>query len=458
MTELLVQSSLAESRGNQLAIEVSKIRQKCAADHGDKPVVECPECYEKVLEATRSRYRRSSTAHQEWFTTRRVFLQELDAMFADAKEYQLDPSKIDARVREERSRWYAENVRASLLRLMVEDPAGREAVFEKLEEPPSDLAGLPKDITDILSKGLHPAVGVADVPDRLAAAKDSDSRVRLLKEAFFGNGDDEANLPEDHQKYFEMLKHGLSMEQVVDRILEDRQASIGAREQTEKLKRRLKELNAARAAHELQKSRKARNKASFADQRVPEELYNIPPCAVCREVPNPQEFLCCQICAVLVGRGVQDQQHVYCTPECEGKGHSTHADTHTCASGDDCIELQYEDDTMENDGMPSNSGDKTNFCVECLSSFKLPTQWCSLACAGKDFQHHREAVHLPWRKKLGLDGEVADRLSYDSVAEGDSTTESTARRYHAKDIAAETISLQMLVTEWEEKNGVHLET
>ncbi|KAK0628173.1 hypothetical protein B0T17DRAFT_522011 [Bombardia bombarda] len=464
MTEILLQSSLAVRKDKQLADEVARIVQKCAVDHGEKRVIECPECFEKLLEAARSRYLNSED--QEWFSSRRAFLQELDTMFADAKEYQLDPRTIDHRIQEERSRWYAENVRGSLLRLMVEDPIGREAVFEKLEEPPAELASLARDIANILSKGLSPEADAVGLPDRLATAKDPAAQLVVLREGFFsrgGAGSGDQAVPADHQKYLDMLSHRLSMEQVVDRILEERQTAIGAREQTERLKRRLDELKRARAAHELQKTRKARNRASFAEQRVPDELYRLPPCTVCGDMPSTGDFFCCPICAILVAHEVQQKPTVYCSPECEEKGHPSHAEVHTCASGDECIQQQQEQhpeediDMQDDDGNSgSSSSSKLCFCTECVSSAKIPTMWCSPKCAHENFQWHREEVHIPTRQRLSLVVTDRDRLTY-SEENGGGGGADMGRRYYAKDIRSHITMYDAAVRTWEEQNLVRLQ-
>jgi len=341
MMEIFLQSSCAVSNNKKFLDEAAHIRQSCRAEHGEKPLVQCPGCFEKLLEAARARYLKPS--RYEWFATRRSFQQDIDAMFAEAKEYQLDPRAIDDRIQLERSKWYAENARGSLLRLMVEDPAGRELILEQLEEPPSDMTSFAREIGVLLSKELQQELGVAEAPeaagsveasaiaDRLAAAKDSDARKEVLKDAFFGRGgagnNGDTSLPENHQKYFDMIKNdNQTLDQVIDRILEERQLCMAARDQTEKLTGRLDQLKRARAAHELEKKRKAKKRENSTENKaVPEELYNLPPCDVCSQVPSTKDFLCCPFCIIFAGREVQDQLTVYCTTACRDKGYvSTH--------------------------------------------------------------------------------------------------------------------------------------
>lgn len=325
--------------------------------------------------------------------------------------------------------------------------------------------------------------------ERLAAAGDDQAgKVGVLKEMFF-EGDD-GTVPEDQQKYLDMLLHqGLSMEQVVDRILEERQAALGAREQTDKLTQRLNELRRARTAHEAQKSRKAQRRESLAQQRVPDELYALPACTVCGEAPNTEEFFCCSICTVLAGAGVQEKQTVFCSKKCEEKGYvrlqltlvsphnppppptlfsvfvsnrqawqAAHAETHICSSAWDCIQVQQKPQTGTSGDQDTRMDDEPPapndlcFCTECLTAVKQPTMWCSPACADANFQSHRDEVHLPERKKRGLDVDDEAQLEY-SGDSGDGN-----RKYHAKNIRALLTPLEEAVKEWEERNRVQLQS
>jgi hypothetical protein len=345
MPELLLQSALASSRSKELATRAAQIRDKCHAEHADtKSLVSCRQCYETLLEVLRARFlgapidqQHLQQHQQEWFTSRRGFLAELASLVDAAKEYQISPQVIDDRVREERSRWYAERVRGSLLRLMVEDPSGRGEVFEKLEDlsiatAGCDPVGLAKEVAEFLTTGPLGSLAAEqgsskDLPERLAAANGAAGKVDVFRDEFFRAED--GTVPEDHQKYLDMLLHqGASMEQVVDRILEERQAATGARDQTNKLNQRLDELRRARAAHEAQKTRKAQRRESLAQQKVPDELYELPACALCGQPPSTKDFFCCSICTILAGTGVQEKQTVFCSEACEEKGHvSSHLPT-----------------------------------------------------------------------------------------------------------------------------------
>ncbi|KAK4043817.1 hypothetical protein C8A01DRAFT_12690 [Parachaetomium inaequale] len=506
MPELLLQSALAASRSNQLAAEAAQIKSACHAQHGDsKPLVSHPQYYEALLEALRARYLNPASTtttpsagwggpqQQEWFTSRPAFLSALNLLIDSAKEYQVSPQAVDDRVREERSRWYAERVRASLLRLMVEDPSGRGAVFEKLEDLSSTTAGgdpvaLAREVAEILSKGLlAPEQGAegGSLPDKLAAAGDEAGKAEVLREAFFRTED--GAVPEDHQKYLDMLLHqGLPMEQVVDRILEERQTATGAREQTDKLKQRLDELRRARAAHEAQKTRKAQRRESLAQQKVPDDLYELPACAVCGAAPPTEDYFACSICTILAGAGAREKQTVFCSEKCEQQGHAPHAaETHTCSSGLSCIQRRHHhqrsttttttttkqstEDTAMADApslpIPSPSSPPSpspfpatdiHFCTECLTSLKQPTTWCSLACADANFAAHREGVHLPAAREEKKKKRLGSGLVGEDVKREDSNNGGGREDGVKKDIRTLTTSLGEAVREWEGRNRVRL--
>lgn len=102
---------------------------------------------------------------------------------------------------------------------------------------------------------------------------------------------------------------------------------------------------------------------------------------------------------------------------------------------------------------PPPASSELRFCTECLASLRRPTMWCSAACADADFQRHREEVHLPERKRLGLGTDDEGQLEY-SEGSGDGGE----RRYRARDISTLTTSLDEAVREWEEKNRVRLQS
>jgi hypothetical protein len=95
------------------------------------------------------------------------------------------------------------------------------------------------------------------------------------------------------------------------------------------------------------------------------------------------------------------------------------------------------------------------FCTECLTALKQPTVWCSLTCADANFQTHREEIHIPARKRLGLSVDDEQQLEYLPLPSNSGV--GSKRKYRAKDIKALTTSLGEAVRQWEEKNRVRLQ-
>lgn len=337
MTEILLQSAIAEAKGAQLKTAAEEIRQKCASEHhaekGITTLAECPECLGKIIDAFASRYRqppfpedeqpKAQPNDEEWFSSRHAFLKDLDALLADVRAYRADPSAVDKRIQEERSRWYAEAVRASLLPLIAEDPINREAVIDRLEDTPADAPVLS---AEVIAKILDQSPLLArddptldDVTARLLAAPSADARVEVLRRAFFA-GDDGA-VPAEHEKFLQMVQRGMSMGQVVDRVLEDRHVAMSSQELADNLRKRYEELSRAHAAHEAEKARKQKLRsdaaaAASARSEVPDELYELSLCVMCGKTPSTADFLCCPVCAILVSRRVQiDKPAVYCCRE-----------------------------------------------------------------------------------------------------------------------------------------------
>ncbi|KAL2156968.1 hypothetical protein VTH06DRAFT_1124 [Thermothelomyces fergusii] len=143
-----------------------------------------------------------------------------------------------------------------------------------------------------------------------------------------------------------------------------------------------------------------------------------------------------------------------------------------------------ENDNDNDSSSTTNSADELRFCTECLAVLKQPTAWCGLACAAANFAAHREEVHRPLRRKLGL-GEEAPAAGGEEEEEeggggggggGDEEEEHhdddndddgrrrrrrrRRRRYPTGDVVIvreATTSLGDAVREWEGRNKVRLE-
>lgn len=318
MAEVWDQLGALQNKRQACMDDAQQIRLSCSQDHGKETLVECEECYGRLIGGLRDRYMDSSG--NEWFTGRGEFLQELEALFSAAEKYEIDPRDIETRTQEEKRKWYRENVGNTANRLIVDDTTSRDDILDKLHEQNLALEGLVSEVGNVMGRVASPPSDVGNLLQRMIAAKEPEDRLEVYKEAFFLDGEGQT-VQEGAQTYLDMLKNGTSMEQVVLRILEDRQASTGARLQKEKHVRRLDELRRGRTAHELQKTKKTKNRERFVESRVAKELYDLPPCAVCSTTPDTGDFLSCCLCQVLTGLGVQDKPTVYCSNVCHAKGH-----------------------------------------------------------------------------------------------------------------------------------------
>lgn len=115
--------------------------------------------------------------------------------------------------------------------------------------------------------------------------------------------------------------------------------------------------------------------------------------------------------------------------------------SHDCASGDNCAQLIDEDVDMD----MHRSG--PFLCRECTTGLKKEAVYCSLRCADMNFQRHREQIHIPERKKRGLD---VDRDVNDIVFDGERV------RYHARDIRSHLVSLGDLLLDFQQRNAVEI--
>lgn len=336
MAEVWSQLGTLRSKRQGCLDDAQQIRLSCAQDHQKETLVECEECYGKLIEGLRSRYLDSSDP--EWFTERGSFLQELKTLFSAAKQREVDPRDIETRIQAEKRKWYQENVGDIANRLIVDDTASRNDILDKLYEQNLALEDLVSEVGKVVARVAPPPPDVGALVDKLASQPHAENTREADMDAFFlggtPSGEDGAGAGDENNKttprtqagnqpYLDLLQSGMSMKQIVLRIMEQHQASTGTRLQREKLTRRLDELRRGRTAHELQKTKKkTKSRGSAAvESAVPKELYDLPPCAVCSTAPDTADFLSCSLCQVLVGLGVRGKPTVYCSNECYERGH-----------------------------------------------------------------------------------------------------------------------------------------
>lgn len=430
------------ARRGECAGEVAKIKARCSQDHPQhKHVLECRECYPQIITCMRNWF--LDTKNQEWFSGREVFLGELKALFAAALDHAVGLEDIDARIDTERRKWYQEQIKSSpSIRKSLEELTDHKDVLAKVGN------GTPfDDLLESMQAALDGASSREDAKkslDRLLVAKSSEEKYQLYKETFFHVSSDE-HISEKTQLYADRLQTGATMDEIVNKISLDRRSSIGASDQKERNRKRIDELRRARAAHELQKSKKASGRKDTQKPQPPSEVYEQPPCSVCRRDVDTRGFYPCNACVVMVDAGIRSRATVYCSTACRDsdRGEEFHVEeSHACASGNYCTQITDEDVDMD---MESK---RLLLCRECTHLHKIESIFCSLRCADNNFRRHREEIHIPGRTRRSIQ---VNRDIDDIVFDGDDRS-----RYHARDIKLHVVSLDDMLEDFVQKNGIEM--
>lgn len=423
---------------SQSADQVAKIKAACVQNHPQhKHVLQCRECYPQIINCIRSTY--LEPREGQWFTGREAFLRDLDALFAAALRYEAKLDDVDARIEAEKRDWYFEQVKASpSIPKTLEELLDRKDLVAKVGSQDVAFEDLVRDMRAALNGGADPQTAQQALT-RLMAVKTPEDRLPTYKETFFQGRPDEP-ITEKTQIYFEKLQSGATIKEVANKVTSDAAASLGAFDQKEKYQRRIEELQRAKAAYELQKSKKAAQKP-----QPPEHTYEVPPCNVCRKEVDKEDFIGCPYCTILLDAGIRPTTTVWCSQACsgqDGQGFDAHADeNHGCAGGEYCVQLLDDDVDMDLD----NADDL--MCRECTDRLKRETIFCSLRCADLNYQRHREDVHIQERMKREVD---VDRNMDDLVFDN-----ADKSRYHARDIRSYMATVGELMRDLKQRNGMN---
>ncbi|KAH8886867.1 hypothetical protein GQ53DRAFT_727476 [Thozetella sp. PMI_491] len=455
---------LCKAKRVALAKQAQQIRQDCAKNHEKRHIVECEECYPKLLSAIRDRYLCSQDT--EWFTGRRAFLKEIDTMFTEAMEYKFHPNKVEARIEDEKKKWMRESMKQLLNN--IDDVLTKDALLDRLNDKDMSMEDL---ITDLdLAMGRDDPTSeewLEEILDHLSSAKSGPERNQVCIESFLVEAKGQP-VPADREKYVAMLNQGKTMDQVIEQAVVDQKAMESAQAKKKELEERLDFFRRAKTAHGAKKAKKAaakqerENRAKNREKdrekergrgqdterqhpTVPPEFFKQPPCHACGgQVSLAQGLRCCAVCQLFAGWSVQEST-VFCSEKCfhnPRKGKKAHARTHTCAAGAACVSLQDEDVDMDRQI-------SLVFCKECVDSLKLPTVFCSINCYAANFQRHRERVHLPARERGGTTRDDENELVYDDSAK---------TRYRPRDVRGGVKAWYEAVTGWEAQFHAELGT
>ncbi|KUI64734.1 hypothetical protein VM1G_00495 [Cytospora mali] len=423
----------------QSADEVAKIKAACAQTHPQhQHVIQCRECYPQIINRIRSTY--LDPIEGQWFTGREAFLRDLDALFAAALHYEAKLVDVDARIEAEKRDWYFEQVKASpSIPRALEELLDRKDLVGKVGNKDVGFENHVKDMRTALNGGSDPQTA-QEALDRLIAVKTPAERLQVYKQTFFQGRSDES-ISEKAQLYLEKLQAGVTIKEIANKVTSDAAAAtIAAPEQKERYQKRIEELQRAKAAYELQKSKKATQRP-----QPPEKTYEVPPCNVCRRDVDKEEFIGCPYCTILLDASIRPKTTVWCSQACsdhDDHGFGAHADeSHGCAGRDYCVQLIDDDVDMDAD----NADDY--MCRECTDRLRIETVFCSIRCAEHNFKRHREGVHIQERMKRELE---VDRDVDDLVF-----VETDKSRYHARDIRSHVASVGELMRDLKQRNGLN---
>ncbi|KAK7398701.1 hypothetical protein QQX98_011918 [Neonectria punicea] len=327
---------------------------------------------------------------REWFSQRRAFLNELDMLFADAKEHKVDLKFIEEQIESEKEAWYRWVLRMYPEFLTAgESGVDQEELRGMLDDPDRSR----QELIESVWKGVgKPATWSSDVDtfaDKMASTKNSASELKKLYVAYLFKDRSTGAVLEHAQKYLDVYESSdaMPLEEVINRIVQDHRASRNTQPQRDGHEARLDELRRARTAFEQNRLQaKSRLQAAQAPA-VADELYNLPPCAACQKQADPKDVFSCSLCQVMVQIGAAMKLTVYCSTECFHEKQDEHVDKeHDCEAGDECV--QNVDVYMES----MNRLREPVVCNDCMAE-KQSTIYCSMRCAMWELTNHRVRKH-----------------------------------------------------------------
>ncbi|KAH7176457.1 hypothetical protein EDB81DRAFT_706887 [Dactylonectria macrodidyma] len=373
----------------QCVDRVNTVKEACAAECGKRHVSDCPGCFAKMLDTMRARY--CDEEDREWFSQRRAFLNELDMLFADAKEHKIDLKFIEDQIDSEKEAWYRWVLRMYPMFLTAGDGgADYDELRGMLDDPDRSRQELIERVWERVGKPARWSSDVDAIVDKMASAQSDVTELKKLYISYLFKDRSTGEVLEHAQKYLDAYEASstMSLEEVVDRIAQDYRASMNTQPQRDTHKARLDELRRAKMAFEQNRLQaKSRSQATQVTSAVAEDLYDLPPCAVCEGPVDPKDVRSCSLCQVMTQIGGPKRLTVYCSPECHHRGQSEHIEReHDCAGGDDCVQNRDEDVEMD-DGVQ-----QTLICNECVTA-KQASIYCSERCATENLPRHREGEH-----------------------------------------------------------------
>ncbi|ETS84923.1 hypothetical protein PFICI_02948 [Pestalotiopsis fici W106-1] len=425
-------SSNKEQEALAKAVEADKDR--CITEHKLRHPHLCPECWPRVINRMRDRYLNSST--KEWFSGRRVFLQELDTMFAQAREKKATLDAIEQRIQAEKVDWVRDKLKSLGLASATDRPDTIKALLNGQEKPVPQLISELRTV--FTNDKMDSEKLFEDFMARVSAATSPEAKIEIYVETLFQTKHDPEGAAKS-QKYIDLVRNGTSVSEVITLMARDRQSQGDMKEQQQFYEKRKVELTRAKVANDAAKAKKAKVKQDkLKAAAAAAQEYDLPPCAKCEGVLDTQSLEFCPLCVTLneLYEIPECSSTYFCSDECWQSGILPHRAKagHACAGGEGFRSAEDSEADMHAAG----------FCKECIHDHKVETYFCSLRCFDDNFQAHREIVHFP---KRDTDGEIYEDekdLAY---------TSSDRLHYRAKRIEDHWIPLDDAVREWANKLG-----
>lgn len=421
--------------------------------HGASQKSLCRPCFNNLITLIHNTYATPSLPSASfkqalWYagSEQDTFLTELDRILDDVRNLRAPLQNVDNWIAAQKQVWLHNQLQAAAaLQALGNTPAAEGEVKGK-----TDLQTLLADLSGDLS-GLLGAVADKAGGDKDRVLSDAKAAVKKLlmqqQQAQSAGGGEQGvvyrdslfpsgvpDLPEARAIEKKMLDGEVGLDQGLSEVLRDivgDDNEDGRAAKIDKHRKRLAELRRAKAAHEAQKLKKMKQ------VDVPYFLSDEASCATCSKACDPQKSPFCNICFLEVDYCLRENQTVWCSNACMRKTYTKHfADNHPCKAGDRCTRARQDSDSMRQDP-------RYCFCRECVLSFSKSTVYCSDRCAGRDFQSHRETVHLPKRRMHGDFHDDQDELSYSSFAKKD---------YTAADISRHVMTMEEAFTSCQKKH------
>lgn len=321
MPEHWTELNISRIQKKSCAEQVEAVKESCKKTCGKDNVAGCPECYGRLLEKLRARYAESD--EREWFAQRKAFLHELDGLFQDAKDRKRSIKSIEARIESEKEAWYR-----WVLRRYPEFIASSDGVINKdelrgmLDDPDRSRDEMVQTMLEGIGQPADWPSSVEAFAEKAAATKSNAAELKKLYVSEFFMNKTTGKVLENAQKYLDEYQNSetLSLEDVIDKIVQDCRQSRISMPQRDNHRKRLDELRRAKTAFEQNKMQAKGLRGAQAGS-AGEELYSLPPCSVCQKTVNPQDVLSCSVCQAVAQLGGDSKLTLYCSEACYTKGH-----------------------------------------------------------------------------------------------------------------------------------------